>query len=97
MIISKCYRKLFACDINKSVARERTRNFIHFTFQGKPIIRVEIAGIIVSIIRREGRITLHVDDGTDVVRCMKNFFDDEEFGHFDTVSIGMRIDYEAVV
>ena len=70
------------------MARERTRNFIHFTFLGKPIIRVEVAGIITSINRKESRIILLVDDGTGVVRCMKNFYPEEEVGYFDTVSVG---------
>ena len=94
--ISNCwkgYRKLFACDVKNSVIRQKTRNFLHFSFHGRPVSKVEIAGTVVAVSRRECRIVFHVDDGTEVLKCLKNFYPEEDFGHYEAISVGISLVY----
>ena len=46
--------------------------------------------MVVSISRKDAKIVFFVDDGTDVVRCLKNFYADEEYGHYETITIGKQ-------
>lgn len=47
-------------------------------YEGRPISKVEITGILRSIDRKPKRITFHIDDGTGVIRCIK-FLDEDGY------------------
>jgi hypothetical protein len=58
---------------------ESNGNFFQFLFHNRPISKVEIAGIVVNIVIQSRRISIYVDDGTGVVKCMKILNDGESY------------------
>lgn len=46
-----------------------------------------------AVSRRECRIVFHVDDGTEVLKCLKNFYPEEDFGHYEAISVGISLVY----
>ncbi len=52
---------------------------LHYIFQ-RPISKVEVVGVVVSVEQKIKRCTYYVDDGTEIIRCIKyldgmmNFF-----------------------
>jgi hypothetical protein len=74
--------------IQNSVVIEKNRNCIYFSLYGRPISKVEIAGVVVAISRRELRVTTLIDDGTGIIRCLTNFYVDEDSSHYDAICVG---------
>ena len=50
--------------------KERGGLFI-LNLDNQPISKAEVVGVIVNILVRPKRITYHIDDGTNVLRCIK--------------------------
>ena len=46
-----------------------------------------------AVNRRECRIIFHIDDGTEVLKCLKNFYPEEDIGHYEAISVGTLIAY----
>ena len=70
------------------MSAHRTRNFFHFALHGRPITKVEIAGIVIAVRILKSSITTFVDDGTGIIRCVKKIFQDDESGTVQAAAIG---------
>jgi hypothetical protein len=68
--------------------KENNRNYFQFLFHDRPISKVEIAGIVVNIIIQSRRISVYVDDGTGIVKCMKILNDGETYPIAKKIIIG---------
>lgn len=69
---------MFAYNLKNSVTKERVDNTFYFSFHGRPISKVEVMGIVIGVLRKETKVTLYLDDGTDILRCQKyNDFGEE--------------------
>jgi hypothetical protein len=64
------------------------RNYFQFLFHERPISKVEIAGIVVNTVIQSRRISIYVDDGTGIVKCMKILNDGETYPITEKIIIG---------
>lgn len=65
------YRKMFGSFIKHNLLKKRSGNAFLFYFMNRPISKVEYVGCVTKIDSRSKRIVYDIDDGTDVIRCIK--------------------------
>ena len=65
------YRKVFCQTLKQSITRVQTGNVIAFYLCNRPVSKVEIMGIVLGVEIKDSKVTMFVDDGTAVVRCVK--------------------------
>ena len=65
------YRKVFCQTLKQSITRVQTGNVIAFYLCNRPVSKVEIMGIVLGVEIKDSKVTMFVDDGTAVVRCIK--------------------------
>jgi hypothetical protein len=75
--------KVFCRDIKHSIVRWKSGNIFSFTMFHRPVSKVEVVGVITNVVRSAKRFTAYVDDGTEVVRCVKFLNVDEQPGESD--------------
>ena len=73
--------------IHKNIRIKDHEGLLHFYLCNRPVVKVQIVGVVVALDRKTKRITFHVDDCTGIMRCIK-FLDSD--GYFpQAVEVGM--------
>ena len=67
------------------LTKETVQPSSHFQF-----VQHELTSVV-AVNRRECRIIFHIDDGTEVLKCFKNFYPEEDIGHYEAISVGTLI------
>lgn len=63
---------------------------MHFAIHGRPITKVEVAGVVIAVRVLKSGFTTFVDDGTGVIRCVTKIFHDDENGIAQSATIGSK-------
>jgi hypothetical protein len=82
------FQKLFAVQLLHHTTRIELPNAAFgFEIYGRPIRKAEVVGIVRGISQKAKRTLVTVDDGTEVVDCLR-FFDSDEIPPFQGLEIG---------
>ena len=96
-IIATSFRKVFIKNIKECFILEEIPNFAYLMYyMDRPILKVEIVGILREIRRKENKVTVVCDDGTGVIECIK-FIDIDEKTQVDSICIGDLISIKGCV
>jgi len=67
----KTFQRMLLASIKESTQCEERMGFYTFRYKDKPVLKVEVLGVLISLEKQEKRNTLIVDDGTATIRCIK--------------------------
>jgi hypothetical protein len=72
---------MLIADIHERIAVRDWEGLFHYYLFGRPVVKVEIIGVLLSINRaKDTRHVYHIDDGTGIIRCFRYFNASDEFG-----------------
>ena len=62
---------MLIASIRKSTKLDEKLGLYAFEYNNQPILKVEIAGVLISILVREKKSSYIIDDGTGAIECVK--------------------------
>jgi aspartyl/asparaginyl-tRNA synthetase len=78
---------MLICSIKQGTTKAETSGVFLFKYLSRPISKVEIVGIVMSLQTSFKKSIYHVDDGTGVIRCIK-YMNDEKINTNFALQLG---------